>query len=248
MEMRFLASWSLALSLVTPTVANGADLLEIFRLAQSADAQYAAARAAWSAGQERLPQGLSGLLPSATVSASTQYNDREFRSRDPAVGTTTSQFNSNAASISVTQPLYRPQNVTVYEQAKSQVVQSDAVFGQAAHDLILRVAKAYFDVLLAQDTIVFAQAQLVAIGRQLEQAKRNFQVGTATITDTHEAQSRYDLTVSLEITAKNDLEIRKRFLELIIGRPAPGYRPWARDSTRVSRNRTIRPCGSTMRA
>jgi len=225
MEMRFLASWSIALSLVTPTVANGADLLEIFRLAQSADAQYAAARAAWSAGQERLPQGLSGLLPSATVSASTQYNDREFRSRDPAVGTTTSQFNSNAASISVTQPLYRPQNVTVYEQAKSQVVQSDAVFGQAAHDLILRVAQAYFDVLLAQDTIVFAQAQLVAIGRQLEQAKRNFQVGTATITDTHEAQSRFDLTVSLEITAKNELEIRKRFLELIIGRPAPGLSP-----------------------
>ena len=221
---RSLAFASLAFLLGLPT-ARGADLLEIFRLAQGADAQYAAARAAWSAGQERLPQGLSGLLPSATVSASSQYNDREFRSRDPAVGTTTSQFNSNAASISVTQPLYRPQNVTVYEQAKSQVVQSDAVFGQAAHDLILRVAQAYFDVLLAQDTIVFAQAQLVAIGRQLEQAKRNFQVGTATITDTHEAQSRYDLTVSLEITAKNELEIRKRFLELIIGRPAPGLSP-----------------------
>jgi outer membrane protein len=222
--MRSLAFASLAFLLGLPT-ARGADLLEIFRLAQGADAQYAAARAAWSAGQERLPQGLSGLLPSATVSASSQYNDREFRSRDPAEGTTTSQFNSNAASISVTQPLYRPQNMTVYEQAKSQVAQSDAVFGQAAHDLILRVAQAYFDVLLAQDTIVFAQAQLVAIGRQLEQAKRNFQVGTATITDTHEAQSRYDLTVSLEITAKNELEIRKRFLELIIGRPAPGLSP-----------------------
>ena len=198
---RSLAFASLAFLLGLPT-ARGADLLEIFRLAQGADAQYAAARAAWSAGQEKLPQGLSGLLPSATVSASTQYNDREFRSRDPAVGTTNSQFNSNAASISVTQPLYRPQNFTVYEQAKSQVVQSDAVFAQAAQDLILRVAQAYFDVLLAQDTIVFAQAQLVAIGRQLEQAKRNFEVGTATITDTHEAQSRYDLTVSLEITAQ----------------------------------------------
>ncbi|MGH8701195.1 MAG: TolC family outer membrane protein, partial [Burkholderiales bacterium] len=222
--MRLFAPLSLALLLAVPA-AQGADLMEIFRMGQSADAQYAAARAAWSAGQEKLPQGLSGLLPSATVSASTQYNDREVRSRDPAVGTVTNQFNSNVASISVTQPLYRPQNYTAYEQAKSQVVQSDAVFAQAAQDLLLRVAQAYFDVLLAQDTIVFAQAQLVAIGRQLEQAKRNFEVGTATITDTHEAQSRYDLTVSLEITAKNDLEIRKRFLELIIGRPAPGIAP-----------------------
>ncbi len=223
--MRLLASLSLALSLAMATVASGADLLEIYRMAQSADAQYAAARAAWSAGQEKLPQGLSGLLPSATVSANTQYNDRNIRSRDPAAGTTISQFNSNSASVSVTQPLYRPQNFAAYDQSKSQVVQSDAVFAQAAQDLLLRVAQAYFDVLLAQDTIVFAQAQLVAIGRQLEQAKRNFEVGTATITDTHEAQSRYDLTVSLEITAKNDLEIRKRFLELIIGRPAPGLSP-----------------------
>ena len=225
MVMRLLASLSLALFLAMTTVASGADLLEIYRMAQSADAQYAAARATWSAGQEKLPQGLSGLLPSATVSANTQYNDRDFRSRNSAVGTTTSQFNSNSASVSVTQPLYRPQNFAAYEQSKSQVAQSDAVFAQAAQDLLLRVAQAYFDVLLAQDTIVFAQAQLVAIGRQLEQAKRNFEVGTATITDTHEAQSRYDLTVSLEITAKNDLEIRKRFLELIIGRPAPGISP-----------------------
>jgi len=141
------------------------------------------------------------------------------------VPTVTNQFNSNSATISVTQPLYRPQNYTAYQQSKSQVEQADAVFAQASQDLILRVAQAYLDVLLAQDTIVFAQAQLTAIGRQLEQAKRNFEVGTATITDTHEAQSRYDLTVSLEITAKNDLEIRKRFLELIIGRPAPGISP-----------------------
>jgi outer membrane protein len=223
--IRVLQSTALAFLLGATAAAQGADLMEIFGMAQSADAQYAAARATWSAGQEKLPQGLSGLLPSATVSASTQFNDREIRSRDPTAGTTTSQFNSNAASIAVTQPLYRPQNFTVYEQAKSQVVQSDALFAQAAQDLILRVAQAYFDVLLAQDTIVFAQAQLAAIGRQLEQAKRNFEVGTATITDTHEAQSRYDLTVSLEITAKNDLEIRKRFLELIIGRPAPGISP-----------------------
>jgi len=223
--MRSLASISAAFLLGTAATAQGADLMEIFRMAQSADAQYAAARATWSAGQERLPQGLSGLLPSATVSASTQYNDRDTRSRDPTVGTVNSQFNSNTASVSVTQPIYRSQNFIVYNQAKSQVVQADATFAQAAQDLILRVAQAYLDVLLAQDTIVFAQAQLVAIGRQLEQAKRNFEVGTATITDTHEAQSRYDLTVSLEITAKNDLEIRKRLLELIIGQPAPGISP-----------------------
>ncbi|MBI3041312.1 MAG: TolC family outer membrane protein [Betaproteobacteria bacterium] len=223
--MRALLSVSFAFSLAAATAANGADLLEIYRLAQSSDAQYAAARAAWSAGQEKLPQGLAGLLPQASVSASTQYNDRETRSRDPAVAAVAGRFNSNSASLSVTQPLYRPQNFAAYDQAKTQVAQADSVFAQAAQDLILRVAQAYFEVLLAQDTVEFAQAQLTAIGRQLEQARRNFEVGTATITDTHEAQSRYDITVSTEIAARNDLEIRKRQLEQFIGRPAPGLSP-----------------------
>ncbi len=208
--------------LISAAPAGGADLLEIYRLAQSSDAQYAGARAAWSAGQEKLPQGLAGLLPSAAVAASTQQNDRDLRFRNPATPPSSGQFNSNSLSLSVLQPLYRPQNFVAYEQAKTQVVQADAVFAQAAQDLVLRVAQAYFDVLLAQDTVEFTQAQLTAIGRQLEQAKRNFEVGTSTITDTHEAQSRYDITVSAEIAARNDLEIRKRQLELLIGRAAPG--------------------------
>jgi outer membrane protein len=208
--------------LLGPASASGADLLEIYRLAQASDAQYASARAAWSAGQEKLPQGLAGLLPAASVSAFSQYNDRDIRFRSPTVLSNSGQFNSNSVSLSVLQPLYRPQNYAAYGQAKTQVMQTDAVFAQAAQDLILRVAQAYFDVLLSQDTIEFTQAQLTAIGRQLEQAKRNFEVGTATITDTHEAQSRYDITVSTEIAARNDLELKKRQLELLIGRAAPG--------------------------
>jgi outer membrane protein len=208
--------------LLGATSASGADLLEIYRLAQASDAQYASARASWSASQEKLPQGLAGLLPSASVSAFSQYNDRDIRFRSPTVLPSNSQFNSNSVALSVLQPIYRPQNYAAYGQAKTQVMQADAVFAQAAQDLILRVAQAYFDVLLAQDTVEFTQAQLTAIGRQLEQAKRNFEVGTATITDTHEAQSRYDITVSTEIAARNDLELKKRQLELIIGRPAPG--------------------------
>jgi outer membrane protein len=204
---------------------SAADLLEVYRAAQTSDAVYAGARATWAAGQEKLPQGRAGLLPSASASASSQYNDRETRSRDPLGVITTGRFNSNSVSLSVTQPLYRPQNIANYEQSKIQVAQADAVFAQAAQDLILKVAQAYFDVLLAQDTVEFAGAQLIAIGQQLEQAKRNFEVGTATITDTHDAQARYDLTVSGEIAARNDLELRKRQLELLIGRPAPALSP-----------------------
>jgi len=224
--MRILTSVMFALLLAAAaTAARGADLLEIYRAAQAADAQYAAARAAWAAGQEKLPQGRAGLLPALTLSGSTQWNDRDTRSRDPATAGGTSRFNSNALTLSLTQPIFRWQNLVAYEQARIQVAQSDAQFAQSAQDLILRVAQAYFDVLLAEFNVELAAAQKKAIGEQLAQAKRNFEVGTATITDTHEAQARYDLSVSQEIAAQNDAEIRKRTLAQVIGRPAPVLAP-----------------------
>jgi outer membrane protein len=223
--MRILKFVSFASLLALSAMAQGADLVQVYRSAQASDAQYAAARAAWAASQERLPQGRAGLLPSVSISAFTQYNDREIRFRDATIPDNNNGFNSNSASVSLSQPVYRPENFMVFEQAKTQVAQADAVLAQAAQDLILRVSQAYFDVLLAQDTVAFAQAQLQAIGQQLEQAKRNFEVGTATIVDTKEAQSRYDLTRAFEIQAKNDVELRKRQLELVIGQPAPGLSP-----------------------
>jgi outer membrane protein len=106
-----------------------------------------------------------------------------------------------------------------YAQSKEQVKIAEMQFRLAEQDLILRVAKAYFDVLQSQDNIAFLNAQKAAIAEQLASAKRNFEVGTATITDTHEAQARYDLAVAEEITEQNFLNIRLRSLEKLIGKP-----------------------------
>lgn len=202
--------------------AAAADLLDIYRAALASDPVYSAARASWAAAQEKLPQGRAGLLPQASLSASTQHNDRDLNFRDSTQPGSRSQFNSNSASVSITQPIYRQQNFAAYEQGKTQVVLADVQLASAGQDLILRVAQAYFDVLLARDSVAFAESQKTAIGQQLEQAKRNFEVGNATITDTHEAQARYDLVTAQEIAARNDLEVRNRALEQLIGRAAPG--------------------------
>ena len=214
-----------ALLVACSSTTSAADLVEVFRLAQRADAAYAGARATWAAAQERIPQARAGLLPLISASGSTQVTDRVTTTREEPSQRTTSTFGSSGLSLSVTQPLYRRQNTVVYEQALTQVEQADAQLALAAQDLILRVAQAYFDVLLAQDNVVFAEAQKTAIGQQLEQARRNFEVGTATITDTHEAQARFDLTTAQEIAARNDLELRRRALEQIIARTAPPLAP-----------------------
>jgi outer membrane protein len=219
------SSLAIAALLSCAGTAAAADLLDVYRQARSSDPTYSAAKSGWAAAQERIPQARAGLLPLASISASAQYNDRNIRFRDTAVPDQTARFGNNTVGLTVTQPLFRRQSSIAVDQALTQVQQADAQLALAAQDLILRAAQAYFDVLLAYDNVALAQAQKTAIGQQLEQAKRNFEVGTATITDTHEAQARYDLTNAQEIAARNDLELRKRALEQVIGRSTPALAP-----------------------
>jgi len=207
-----------ALSLLPPAAA-AEDLLQVMRDAQGYDAQFAAARFALLAGQEKLPQGRALLLPTLNLTANATQSRVDSDSDNPAVSPSfVREPRSAGYTLTLTQPIYRAQNLLQRDQADFQVRQAEATFGQAAQDLIVRVAVAYFDILAAQDTLMLVQAQKAATSEQLAQAKRNFEVGTATITDTHEAQARFDLIVAQEIAAQNDLENRKRALQQITGK------------------------------
>ena len=192
------------------------DLLQVYREALVNDAQYTAARATAEAGREKLPQGLAGLLPVIGGTANTVWNENKYRVDHAA--RTGKEYNTNAYNVSLTQPLFRWQNVIQYDQAKWQVVQTEANFAQASQDLVLRVAQAYFDVLNAQENLKAVRATKQSIALQREQARKNFEVGTATITDTHEAQSRYDLASAQELAGENDLEVKRYVLRQIVGK------------------------------
>ena len=197
----------------------GGDLLSAYRDAMAYDAQYAAAKASLDAGREKAPQGLAGLLPTVSMSANTNWNDASVSRRtEPPGASLPYQYNSNAWTVSLSQPLFRWQNWETYNQSELLVAQAYAQFASAHQDLIVRVSQSYFDVLLAFEAVATAQAQKAAIAEQLEAAKRNFEVGTATITDTHEAQARYDLAVAAEIAAQSDLVVKQQVLRVVTGK------------------------------
>jgi outer membrane protein len=207
---------ALAVGLAFAGVAAAEDFLATYRLAKQNDAQFASARASLEAGLEKLPQGRALLLPVINAAANTTWNDAENKDRiQGQVGS--ADFNSNGWNVTLTQPLFRWQNLVQYQQSQFQVLQAEAQFGQATQDLIVRVAQAYFDVLAAMDNLEFTKSNRVVIAEQLAQAKRNFEVGTATITDTNEAQARYDLALAQEIAGVNALEVAQRALQQIIG-------------------------------
>ena len=123
--MSILTGAIFAFLLAAASAVPAADLVSIYREAQTADAVFAGARASYLAGQEKLPQGMAGLLPAVTLSANTQYNDRDLQFRDGgAPASASSGYNSNSLAVVATQPLFRYQNWIAYEQAKNQVSQA----------------------------------------------------------------------------------------------------------------------------
>ena len=198
--------------------AGASDLLQIYKEALVNDTQFSSARAAKMAGQERSVQGRSALLPRVGLSAGVNKSHSEF---DPDIGkTTTSNSTSRSMTLSLSQPLFNLGSWENYEQSKLSVIASDFQFAAAQQDLMLRVSQAYFDVLASENSLKTLQAQKVAVAEQLASAKRNFEVGTATITDTHEAQSQFDLITAQELAGQGDLEVKRAALRQIIGKDA----------------------------
>lgn len=196
------------------------DLLSIFREAVANDAAYAAARYQQQAAQERVPQARSALLPNLGLSGRADYNTYDISS--PPFN---NNFNVFGGGLNLTIPVYRPQNWEALEQAKLSVVQSEAQLALSGQDLTLRVSTAYFNVLGARDQLIALASAKRATLEQLQQAKREFEVGTKTIIDTNEAQARYDQIVAQEQVAIGTLLVRRSELQTIIGRDVGALAP-----------------------
>ncbi|OIR08667.1 outer membrane protein TolC precursor [mine drainage metagenome] len=213
-----IVTMSILLALGIQFPVQAADLVDVYHAAQSQDAVFASARAARQAGEEKLTQGRSLLLPSVTFNANTTSNDVtiDYGTASPIFVSGGMRYNTHGYGVNLVQPLFREQNWAAYNQSELQVAISEAQFKLAEQDVILRSAQTYFDVLIAQDTVQLTAAQKTAIAEDLDQAKHNFEVGSATVTDTYEAQARYDLIVAQELAAASNLEIKRRTLQKLI--------------------------------
>lgn len=208
------ASISAALLLGIAPAARAENLQELYQAARGYDASYRSARASFDATQYRVEQQYALRRPNVglTLSAGRQLNNA------PSSNTTDYAANSRSATVSASQTIFNRPNDKTIEQAERQLDIARADLDAAEQDLILRVAQAYFDVLAAQDTLTTAQSSTSAISEQVASAKRNFEVGTATITDTREAQARSDLARATQIQAENDLVTKHVLLDQLVGR------------------------------
>ena len=203
-----------ALALGFGSAAQAQSLDELYQTAHGYDATYLGARANLDAAQLRYDQARGLRLPQVGLGVTVGRS----LSSTPNSATDVVNSSGGTATVSGAQTLYNRANDATISQAEKAVDAYRADLEAAEQDLILRVSQAYFDVLAAQDNLETARASQAAISESVASAKRNFEVGTATITDTREAQARYDLARFTQIQAENDLTTKRILLDQTVGR------------------------------
>lgn len=211
-------------------------LSELYEAARNYDATYLGARAQAESAVFRAEQAKALNRPAASFTATANVVKADAQSTttttNPA-GTTVSSTDSDVSTretklaLQAQQSLYNPANAATIAQAERALALSQAQLKAAEQDLIVRLSQAYFDVLAARDVLSTVQASKKAISEQLASAKRNFEVGTATITDTREAQAKFDLATAQELAADNDLRVKLLALEQQVGKAGLSPRPLA---------------------
>lgn len=184
------------------------DLAQVYTQAKDNDPTILRSIAQRDAAFEAITSSRSTLLPQINLTAGYNYANN-------ASDVTSQQL---SAGIGFSQELYNRSSWINLDTAEKQARQADSALAAQQQQLILRVATAYFEVLRAQDAVVFVQAEKKAVARQLDQMKQRFEVGLSAITDVHEAQAQYDTVLADEVVAQNNLVNSYESLRTITGR------------------------------
>ena len=193
------------------------NLLEVYQLAQKNDAQLSAARADMKAVQEGTNQSRAGLLPTLSLTGSTQRMDTTTERNGLSDIENDGTVSSWGATL--TQPVFRLDRWFTYDKSKSQSSQAEANFGYEQQNLILRVSEAYFNVLRAEDSLITAKAEEAAVKQQLDQARERYNVGLIAETDVLEAQAGYDNARVNRIVGEKELSVAYEALRTITDEP-----------------------------
>lgn len=214
MKLRLLnLSLVLVTAIAAASSAQAQSLLQIYQEARTHDAGYAAAKAQAQATEAKSAQAKAALLPSLGMS----FSNTKIQADNPA-GTQLTDYKNKNSGLNLTQPIFSPSNWASFKLGEQSFLLSATQLKTAEQDLIIRVSQAYFDVLTSIEVLTSVKAQKKAVAEQLASAKRNFEVGTATIVDTREAEAGYDRVIYLELSAENDLRTKKLALDQLAGK------------------------------
>lgn len=206
----------LILFLLLPQLVSAMTLSEALQLAVKHDPAVPFSLATFEADKQRGDQVSGTLLPS--VSASGTLFQHRNKNESQFFGSFRESFLDYGAGITARQPVYRFDWSARKEQAA--VLDEQAALSQKGRQLnfLLRVAQRYFSVLLAQQEIALAEAEMRATAETLADTQKRFDVGLIPGTDLKEARARQDLAQARVLVARQQVASARDALQETTGK------------------------------
>lgn len=205
-----------------PGLAQAIDLLESYQAALTQDAEYRAAQAQAESNREVVPMARAQLYPNLSASYNRLQNDLTTRN---SFLTYYSSYPSSNMALTLRQPVYRPIQFAGYQQSLAKLEGVKATLSKAQQDTAVRVAKAYFNALLAEEALRVVLAQQRAIATQLAAATKALAAGSGTRTDMDDAQARLDMNRAQEISARQQIDQMRHELAILVNQPVHSVSP-----------------------
>lgn len=199
---------ALAIAALLPASAFAEDLLQTYELARTGDPQLAAAESGRLAQKEGAVQARAVLLPQINGSASLTRSHEAGFGDDP----TTRSYRAN-----LDQSIFDWSSIANLRAQRALSHAADYDLEDAGDLLVTRTSAAYFNVLVAIETLAAAEAAETALKRQFDYADKRLEVGLAPITDVHEARAQYDSARANTIAQRNALQDAYQALTEITG-------------------------------
>jgi protease secretion system outer membrane protein len=225
-EQHLLIKTALACALATAALASWAqtsvmDLKQVYQASLEQDATVRASRAAAESGRERVPQALAGLLPQVSASAGRNNNNLDTTAPNilGAPVTSNDRYMSDNRTVQLRQPLMNMQRWLQFKQAQSLVEETEANLDRELQNLVVRVAGAYFETLMADEQFELVQTQIKTYTALVDASQKALAAGSGTRTDIDDALSRLDMAKAQELEARQNQDLTRRQLQLLVNQP-----------------------------
>jgi len=190
-----------------------------YRHALAADPKLQGSQANRDAVREKRNQARAEFFPNVKASAIRNRNDEETITDSTITSRPTGQarYSSSEYRLDLSQPIYNPAITAGWRLAGADTRRAEAEYAAARQELMVRVALAYFDALLAEETLLLVRAEKDTLSRQMESAQARLKAGAAAITEVHDTRARLQNVLAQEIETQNAVDDKREALREITG-------------------------------
>ena len=205
------------LCLLVANTAQAETFAMLLQNARSNEPTYLGAKAALQAAEARSDQAFGTMLPQISVNASTTYNGREYQTRTAGTQAAQDHYNSHSQQLSLTQPIWRYANFISLQQANNVTHQAEQQLANTEQELVTKIVSAWFDMMAARDTELFAMQQVAVTQNQQQIAKRGVALGAISQPELDNAMAKFSQATTDAVSAEIDVNLKQAALEQIVG-------------------------------